>query len=96
MIRAMATPPDPSLRDEQVERTRLGSAERAPAPLLDGLPEEERRRAVAAVYSQHSAGTCLLYRDSFGLWSREAGETAAWTVGLVLDDLERRAQQRAR
>ena len=42
MIRAMATPPDPSLRDEQVERTRLGSAERAPAPLLDGLPESTR------------------------------------------------------
>lgn len=107
----MSTAPAVSLRDEQVERTRerildaavallaegrIGSAERALAPLLEGLPEEEQRRAVAAVYSLHSVGTYLLYRDSFGLSSREACEAAGWSVGLVIDDLERRAQQRTR
>lgn len=80
----------------RTRQARIGSAERALAPLLAGLPAEERRRAVAVVYSQHSVGTYLLYRDSLGLSSREAGETAAWAVGLVIDDLERRAQYRNR
>ena len=67
-------------------------------PLVSDLAplSEEQRRAVAVVYSLHSVGTYLLYRDSFGLSSREAGEAAGWAVGLVIDDLERRAQQRKR
>ena len=56
----MGTPVATSLREEQFERTRIASAERALAPPLEGLPEAERRRAVAAVYSQHSVGTYLL------------------------------------
>ena len=80
----------------RTRQARIGSAERALAPLLEGLPEVERRRAVAVVYNQHSVGTYLLYRDSFGLSGREAGEVAAWAVGLVVDELERRAQERKR
>ena len=91
----MGTPVATSLREEQFERTRIASAERALAPPLEGLPEAERRRAVAAVYSQHSVGTYLLYRDSFGLSSAEAAEVSAWAVGLVVDELERRARQGA-
>ena len=80
----------------RTRQARIASAERALAPLLEELPAAERRRAVAAVYSQNSVGTYLLYRDSFGLSSAEAAEVAAWVVGLVVDELERGAGQRAR
>jgi len=80
----------------RTRQARIDSAERALAPLLEGLPEVERRRAVAIIYNQHSVGTYLLYRDSFDLSGGQAGEVAAWAVGLVIDELERRAKQRKR
>ena len=73
---------------------RIASAERVLGALLDGLSAEERRRVIAAVYTMHSSGTYLMYRDNLGLTAQEAGETAAWAVGCLIDDLERRAATR--
>ena len=74
--------------------SRIASAERALASLLEGASDEERRRAVAVVYSLHSTANYLTCRDHFGLSPEAAGAAAAWAVGLVLDDLERRAVAR--
>lgn len=72
---------------------RIASAERALGPLLAGLPDEERRRVVAVVYTLHSPNAYFMYRDNFGMTASEAGEAAAWATGCVLDELEQRGKK---
>lgn len=74
---------------------RMASAQRALEPLLDGAGEEERLRALAVVYSVHSTAQFLYFRDTFGMTAEQAAEATKWVAGLVLDDLERQAAERA-
>ena len=56
---------------------------------LEGLAPEERRRALAAVYLLVSAPGWQAMKDQWGLDGEEAGEAAAWAVGVLLDELSR-------
>lgn len=78
----------------QTRRSRIASAEQALAPVLDGLPEDERRRAISVVYFLHSSATYLYFRDTLDLSPEQATEAVHWVVGLVIDDLEREARER--
>ncbi len=74
---------------------RIASARRVLEPLLDGADEEERLRALAVVYSMHSTAQFLYFRDTFVMTAEQAAEATTWVAGLVLDDLERQAAERA-
>ena len=74
---------------------RMASAKRALEPLLEDATEEERLRALAVAYSMHSTAQFLYLRDTFGMTAEQAAEAIRWLAGLVLDDLERQAAERA-
>ena len=56
---------------------------------LEGLAPEEQRRALAAVYLLVSAPGWQAMKEQWGLDGEEAGKTAAWAVGVLLDELRR-------
>jgi AcrR family transcriptional regulator len=66
------------------------------APLLEGLPAEQARRAVAAMRLLTSIGTWQTLRDTWHVDGREAGEMAAWVAEVLLAELRRRPRTRGR
>ena len=75
---------------------RYASAEEALAPLLEGMSEEERRRATGVIYGQHSTATYLYYRDTLKLSHEETVAAVGWVVDLLMTDLEKQAAARAK
>lgn len=80
----------------RTRRSRIASCEAALEPLLEGLPEEERRRAISIVYFLHSSATYLYQRDILGRDADESTASITWLIDLVMSDLEKRARARRR
>lgn len=78
----------------QTRRSRVASCEQALEPLLEGMDEEERRRAVSVVYFLHSSGTYLYFRDTMKMDAEQATASVGWVVDLVMRDLEKAAKAR--
>ncbi|MCC6333536.1 MAG: TetR/AcrR family transcriptional regulator [Myxococcales bacterium] len=63
-------------------------------PLLDGLPEEEARRAMAVIKQLISAEAWRAMRNDFGMDGPAAGSAVGWAVKTLLADL-RRSRERS-
>jgi AcrR family transcriptional regulator len=73
----------------RTRRRRRRQAERALEEVTAALSPDDRRRAVAVIYLLISAPAWQAMREQSGLPGAEAGEAAAWAVGVLTDELRR-------
>ncbi len=67
----------------------------AVADAAEGLDDGTKRRAAAAIQLLHSAYAWLSMREQWGLSGKDAANTSAWVIRLILADL-RKQSKRAR
>ena len=73
----------------RTRRSRLRTFEKAMREVTAALGPAERRRVLAVVYLLVSAPAWQAMRDQWGLDGVEAGEAAAWAVGVLVGELRR-------
>lgn len=74
---------------ERTRRRRQRAFERGMSELTATLDARDRLRVLAVVYLLVSAPGWQAMRDQWGLDGVEAGEAAAWAVGVLVDELRR-------
>lgn len=72
---------------------RAARVEAALTEVLDGLPDDQRRRALAIILLLRSAETWRTLYDDLGLDAEEGAEAVAWAVETLIDDLRTRSRR---
>ncbi|TVR74069.1 MAG: TetR/AcrR family transcriptional regulator [Sphaerobacteraceae bacterium] len=71
----------------QLQQQRSSEVEKAMAPLVSHLGDEDARAIIALIRYLASSRTWLAFRDEYGLNGDRGGPVIAWTIQLVLDAL---------
>jgi len=78
-------------RSGRPERVKMLDA--ALRPHTTHLPPEEHKRALAVFAHLFTSAAWARFKDDFGMSGPEVGETVAWAMDVLLEDLKRRNQR---
>lgn len=79
-----------------VQAERRAAFEAALADATAGATAGERVRALAVIQLLYSGYAWLSMRDHWGLTGKQAGEASAWAISVLLEELHRERDRRAR